>query len=176
MVDYRKSFKVEANSIIKIKGVNCDMYNDILPFIKQMKYKSTGREIILYDGSDLKLALSKGLLCDDGVYRFCICDNGAYRFCNDIYLILEVNSDYIPLDLEYDFNVATILETVSIDTMYNTYLKLECNEYDFETYYNKIRFIIYTLYISLSADYVIETLLSKVKSVEKEIGELRKVD
>lgn len=166
MLDYKKSFKVEANSIIKIKGLNRDMYNDILPFIKQMKYKSTGREIILYDGSDLKLALSKGLPCDDGVYMF----------CNDIYLIIEANSDYLPLDIEYDFNVTKILETVAIDTMYNTYLKLECNEYNFETYCNKIRFIIYTLYISLSADFVIHTLLSKVNDVEKEIGKLRKVD
>lgn len=166
MLNYKKSFKIDANRIIKIDGLNHDMYNDILPFIKQMKYLSSGREIILYDGSNLKLALSKGLPCD----------NGVYMDCNTIYLIIEANSDCIPLDLNYDFDVADILSAVKIDEMYNTYLKLECNEYDFETYCNKIRFIIYTLYISLSADFVIHTLLSKVKDIEKEIGKLRKVD
>ena len=58
--------------------------------------------------------------------------------------------------------------------MYKAYLKLECNEYDFETYYKKIRDIIHTLYISLSADYVIETLLSNVKKLEEELAKLRK--
>ena len=163
-LDYKKSFKVDANMIIKVEGLTRDMVNDISPFIKQMKNKSTGREIILYDGSDLKLALSKGLYCD----------NGEYMDCNTIYLIIEANSDCLPLDLDYEFDVADILSAVKIGEMYNTYLKLECNEYDFETYCNKISFIIYTLYISLSADFVMHTMLSKVKDIEKEIDKLRK--
>ena len=162
-LDYKKTFKVDTNRNT-VEALTRDMYNDILPFIKQMKYKSTGREIILYDGSDLKLALSKGLPCDAGIYRF----------CKDIYLIIEANSDNLPLDLDYEFNIADILSAVKINEMYNTYLSHSIFVYDFETYCNKIRFIIYTLYISLSADYVIETMLSKVKDIEEEIGKLRK--